>query len=101
MPGYGDNYYAGDYTGDNSDCAAPVRLGDAAHRAIDVLHAAEARRQACLECAEIAKIKAALADLLTGIDVHNQRMAGRTDIPVPRIEGPVVSRASSVLKGGA
>ena len=74
-------------------CAAEARRAEAAESDPD--------QAACLECAEIAKIKAALADLLTGIDVHNQRMAGRTDIPVPRIEGPVVSRASSVLKGGA
>lgn len=50
---------------------------------------------------ENVRLKAALADLLTGISVHNERTAGRTDIPVPRIEGPVVTRATTVLRGGA
>jgi len=49
----------------------------------------------------IAELERALSDLLTGIDVHNERVAGSADIPVPRIEGPIVDAARKVLKGGA
>jgi len=49
----------------------------------------------------IADLERALSDLLTGIDVHNERVAGSADIPVPRIEGPIVDAARKVLKGGA
>ena len=72
----------GDSTGPNSSCAgeqpwtAPVRLGEAARRAVHVLHAAEARRAeaaerdpdqaACPECAakdaEIARLRANCLD---------------------------------------
>jgi endonuclease III len=52
----------------------------------------------CPAEARIVGLEKALSDLLTGVDVHNERVAGRMGI-VPRIKGPVVSIARSVLKG--
>lgn len=81
----------GDSTGPNSSCAgnpswtAPVRLGEAARRAIHVLHAAEARRaeagvrdQACPECAEKdAEIERLKAQVASGLPtLTSSAMAG-------------------------
>jgi len=50
---------------------------------------------------KVANRKTALRGLLIGISIHNERMAGRTDIPIPRIEGQVVDAARMALSGGA